>query len=80
VLAIAAIDDHCARAGPRSGSITSATGPTSFVGVPQKNSVALLPRKIGDTTIDFRYLDDGSDSTQSVTDLKKLIAEQRSMR
>src|SRR5262245_25796955 len=26
------------------GVITSATGPTSFVGTPQKNSVALLPK------------------------------------
>ena len=59
------------------GVITSATGPTSFVGVPQKNSVALLPKRVGDTTIEYIYLDDASDSTQSVTDVKKLIAEQK---
>ena len=54
------------------GVITSATGPTSFVGTPQKNSVALLPKKVGDTTIEYFYLDDASDSTQSVTNAKKL--------
>ncbi len=59
------------------GVITSATGPTAFVGVPQKNSVALLPKRVGDTTIEYIYLDDASDSTQSVTDVKKLIAEQK---
>ena len=59
------------------GVITSATGPTSFVGVPQKNSVALLPKRVGDTTIEYFYLDDASDSTQSVTNVKKLIAEQK---
>src|SRR4029453_7960153 len=59
------------------GVVTSATGPTSFVGVPQKNSVALLPRRVGDTTIEYFYLDDASDSTQSVTNVKKLIAEQK---
>jgi len=59
------------------GVITSATGPTSFVGVPQKNSVALLPKRVGDTTIDYIYLDDASDSTQSVTNVKKLIAEHK---
>ncbi|MEO8305540.1 MAG: ABC transporter substrate-binding protein [Betaproteobacteria bacterium] len=59
------------------GVITSATGPTSFVGTPQKNSVALLPRTVGDTTIEYFYLDDASDSTQSVTNAKKLIAEHR---
>ncbi|HVN35558.1 MAG TPA: ABC transporter substrate-binding protein [Casimicrobiaceae bacterium] len=59
------------------GVITSATGPTSFVGVPQKNSVALLPKRVGDTTIEYIYLDDASDPTQSVTNVKKLIAEQK---
>ena len=59
------------------GVVTSATGPTSFVGVPQKNSVALLPKRVGDTTIEYFYLDDASDSTQSVTNVKKLIAEQK---
>jgi len=59
------------------GVITSATGPTSFVGVPQKNSVALLPKRVGDTTIEYIYLDDASDSTQTVTNVKKLIAEQK---
>ena len=59
------------------GVVTSATGPTSFVGLPQKNSVALLPRRAGDATIEYFYLDDASDSTQSVTNVKKLIAEQK---
>ena len=59
------------------GVITSATGPTAFVGGPQKNSVALLPKKVGDTTIEYIYLDDASDSTQSVTNAKKLLTEQK---
>src|SRR4051812_30894481 len=59
------------------GVITSATGPTSFVGTPQKNSVPLLPKRIADTTIDYIYLDDASDPTQSVTNVKKLLSEQK---
>ena len=59
------------------GVITSATGPTSFVGLPQKNSVALLPKRVGDATIEYIYLDDASDPTQSVTNVKKLIGEQK---
>jgi len=31
----------------------SSTGPAAFVGIPQKNSVALLPKKIGDTSIEY---------------------------
>ena len=76
-LGVGAITAVSAHAQVKIGVITSATGPTSFVGVPQKNSVALLPKRVGDTTIEYFYLDDASDSTQSVTNAKKLIAEQK---
>ena len=58
------------------GVITSATGPTAVVGIPQKNSVALLPRKIGDFTVEYIQYDDASDPTQAVQLAKRLIAEQ----
>jgi branched-chain amino acid transport system substrate-binding protein len=77
VLAASAAMAAPAHAQVKIGVITSATGPTSFVGAPQKNTVALLPKKIGDTTIEYFYLDDGSDSTHSVTNAKKLLAEQK---
>jgi branched-chain amino acid transport system substrate-binding protein len=64
-----------AQAQVKIGVITSATGPTAFVGIPQKNAVALLPKKIGDTTIEYISFDDASDSTQSVTLAKKLLTE-----
>jgi len=76
-LAVSAMLAVTAHAQVKIGVITSATGPTAFVGVPQKNSVALLPKRVGDTTIDYIYLDDASDSAQSVTNAKKLFAEQR---
>jgi branched-chain amino acid transport system substrate-binding protein len=75
-LALGALTATSAHAQVKVGVITSATGPTSFVGVPQKNSVALLPKKVGDTTIEYFYLDDASDSTQSVRIVKKLLSEQ----
>jgi branched-chain amino acid transport system substrate-binding protein len=58
------------------GVITSATGPTAVVGIPQKNSVALLPRKVGDLTVEYIQYDDASDPTQAVQLAKRLIAEQ----
>ncbi|HEX8963768.1 MAG TPA: ABC transporter substrate-binding protein [Rhodocyclaceae bacterium] len=58
------------------GVIYSATGPTAVVGIPQKNTVALLPRKIGDATVEYIGYDDASDSTQAVQLAKKLITEQ----
>ncbi|MEW5890471.1 MAG: ABC transporter substrate-binding protein [Pseudomonadota bacterium] len=59
------------------GVIASATGPTAFVGIPQKNSVALLPKKAGDLTIEYIVFDDASDSTQSVQLTKRLLSESK---
>jgi branched-chain amino acid transport system substrate-binding protein len=59
------------------GVIASATGPTAFVGIPQRNTVQLLPRKAGDTEIEYIVFDDASDPTQSVQVAKKLLAENR---
>ena len=57
------------------GVIASATGPTAVVGIPQKNTAALLPKKIGGLTVEYIVLDDASDSTQSVMSVKKLLGE-----
>ena len=59
------------------GVITSSTGATAVVGIPQKNSAALLPRRIGDFTVEYLVFDDASDATQTVILVKKLLAEQR---
>jgi branched-chain amino acid transport system substrate-binding protein len=59
------------------GVISSATGPTALVGIPQKNSVPLLPTKVGDLTVEYIALDDASDSTASVTAVKKLLSEEK---
>ena len=64
-----------AQAQVKIGVITSATGPTAFVGIPQKNTTALLPAKIGDLTVEYLSYDDASDSTQSVQLTKKLLSE-----
>ena len=66
-----------AQAQVKIGVITSATGPTAFVGIPQKNSVALLPQKVGDLGIEYVSYDDASDSTQTVQLTKKLLGEER---
>ncbi|ARP91659.1 branched-chain amino acid ABC transporter substrate-binding protein [Bordetella genomosp. 9] len=57
------------------GVITSSTGPTALVGIPQKNTVPLLPARIGDISVEYVVLDDGSDTSQTVTAVRKLIGE-----
>jgi branched-chain amino acid transport system substrate-binding protein len=59
------------------GVIASATGATAVVGIPQKNSAVLLPKKIGAIDVEYVVLDDTSDSTITVTLIKKLLDEQK---
>ncbi len=57
------------------GLLVSATGPTAAIGIPQKNTAALLPARIGDTSVVYIQLEDGGDTTRAVQNAKKLIAE-----
>jgi branched-chain amino acid transport system substrate-binding protein len=59
------------------GLMVSATGPTTAIGIPQKNTGELLARRIGEVTIEYIQLDDGGDTTRAVQNAKKLIAEDR---
>ena len=64
-----------AQAQVKVGVVSSATGPTALVGIPQKNTVPLLPKTMGGLTVEYIALDDASDPTNSVTAVRKLIAE-----
>jgi branched-chain amino acid transport system substrate-binding protein len=59
----------------RIGLMVSATGPTSAIGIPQKNTGDLLPRRIGSTTIEYVQLDDGGDTTRAVQNVKRLVQQ-----
>lgn len=65
-----------AQADVKVGVITSSTGPIALVGLPQKNSIPLLPTQAGDQPVTYIALDDGSDPTATVKALKKLISEE----
>jgi hypothetical protein len=57
------------------GVVSSTTGPVALAGIPQKNTVPLLPARVGGLEVEYIPLDDASDPTASVTAVKKLIAE-----
>jgi branched-chain amino acid transport system substrate-binding protein len=59
----------------RIGLMVSATGPTSAIGIPQKNTGDILPGRIGDATIEYISLEDAGDTTRAVQNAKKLIQE-----
>ena len=57
------------------GVTVSATGPAASLGIPEKNTVALMPKTIGGEKINYIVLDDASDTTQAVSNTRKLISE-----
>jgi branched-chain amino acid transport system substrate-binding protein len=75
VFSIAAALSTPALAQVKIGLMVSATGPTSAIGIPQKNTGDLLPKKIGDATVEYISLEDGGDTTRAVQNVKKLVQE-----
>lgn len=61
----------------RVGVIVSSTGPAASLGIPEKNTVALLPQTLGGQKIVYTVLDDASDTTAAVTAARKLIQENK---
>ncbi len=57
------------------GVVLSATGPAASLGIPEKNTIALLPKTIGGKSVDYIVLDDGTDATKAVQSTRKLITE-----
>jgi len=59
------------------GITVSATGPAASLGIPQKNTIELLPATIGGEKIKWVLLDDASDTTKAVTNARKLVTEDK---
>jgi branched-chain amino acid transport system substrate-binding protein len=59
------------------GVTLSATGPAASLGIPEKNTIALMPKTIGGQKINYIVLDDASDTTAAVANTRKLIAENK---
>ncbi|MDP2881744.1 MAG: ABC transporter substrate-binding protein [Azonexus sp.] len=57
------------------GVTLSATGPAASLGIPEKNTIALLPKIIAGQKVNYIVLDDASDTTTAVKNTKKLISE-----
>jgi len=59
------------------GVTLSATGPAASLGIPEKNTIALLPTTIGGQKVNYIVLDDASDTTTAVKNVRKLISENK---
>ncbi len=59
------------------GVTVSATGPAASLGIPEKNTFALMPTSIGGQKVNYIVLDDASDTTTAVKNARKFIAENK---
>lgn len=59
------------------GVTLSTTGPAASLGIPQKNTIALMPKTIGGQKVNYVVLDDASDTTTAVNNTRKLITESK---
>jgi len=66
-----------ARADITIGVTLSATGPAASLGIPEKNTVEMLPTTLAGQKVNWIVLDDGSDTTRAVTNTRKLLSEDK---
>ncbi|MBT9597058.1 MAG: ABC transporter substrate-binding protein [Vitreoscilla sp.] len=59
------------------GVTVSATGPAASLGIPEKNTIALMPTSIGGQKVNYIVLDDASDTTKAVGNTRRLITEDK---
>jgi len=59
------------------GVTVSATGPAASLGIPEKNTIALLPKTIGGQKMNYIVLDDASDTTAAVSNTRKFLTEHK---
>ena len=59
------------------GVTVSTTGPTASLGIPEKNTIALLPTSIGGQKVNYIVLDDATDPTAASKNARKLVTEDK---
>jgi branched-chain amino acid transport system substrate-binding protein len=59
------------------GVTVSATGPAASLGIPEKNTFALMPTTIAGQKVNYIVLDDASDTTTAVKNVRKLLTEDK---
>ncbi len=59
------------------GVTVSATGPAASLGIPERNTVALMPTSIAGQTVKYIVLDDATDPTAAARNVAKLTSEEK---
>ena len=59
------------------GVTVSSTGPAASLGIPEKNTISLLPTTIAGQKVNYIVLDDASDTTKAVANTRRLVTEDK---
>lgn len=59
------------------GVTVSATGPAASLGIPERNTVDLMPKEIAGQQIRYVVLDDQSDTTHAVMNIRRFVTDDK---
>lgn len=59
------------------GITISTTGPAASLGIPERNTVQMLPQEIGGEKINYIVLDDATDTTAAARNARKFVSENK---
>lgn len=76
-LTLAAATGAVAQQPIRIGMTLSTTGPAASLGIPEANTAKIMPKEIGGHPVEWIVLDDGSDTTKAVSNMRKLAGDEK---
>jgi branched-chain amino acid transport system substrate-binding protein len=59
------------------GVTVSSSGPAASLGIPEKNTIALMPATIAGQKVNYIVLDDASDTTNAVVNARRFVSEHK---
>ena len=76
-ISVAVLSAASASAQIKVGVTISTTGPAAAIGAPTRNAMLLWPREVAGQKVEYIILDDASDTTNAVRNLRKLTSEEK---
>jgi branched-chain amino acid transport system substrate-binding protein len=76
-MAAAFLTAGAAQAQIKVGVTVSATGPAASLGIPERNTFTIMPKTIAGQSVEYIVLDDASDTTTAVRNVRRLTAEDK---
>jgi branched-chain amino acid transport system substrate-binding protein len=59
------------------GVILSTTGPAASLGIPEKNTIALLPRTLADRPVEYIVVDDAGDTSSAIREMRRMVIDEK---